>query len=214
MPLFAAFVRHGTATRLIQLSMNTLTKTISASLCAMFLSYPVHAQQEQSGSETDPVYLFNEICYTQVPSVHKIQGMALKFAWEPMGGEDLQRFTTIKTPTLLEGWDIRLEQRIYRLGVVQSEPSDTFIASFPELADATATSCTLVLDGRDDAQTILDRLNSMIGKAPSTQNIADEELLTTTWSGGNDSIKVFVFLKTDKLDRANLMNVTIVAVPE
>jgi len=188
-------------------------KSTAAALAVLFFSSTANAQ-EQSGTETDPVYLFNEICYTQVPDVKKINNMATRFAWEPMGGEDLERFTTIKEPAVLEGWDMRLSQRIYRLGLVQSEPSDAFIKSFPDLADATATSCTMVLDGQDDAQTIFDRLNTLIGKAPTTTEVPDGELLTTTWSGGNDELKVFVFLKTDAIKRANLMNVTIVTAKE
>ena len=178
---------------------------------AACMSVAVVAQSTEPGSETDPVYLFNEICYTQVPDVGKIQDMATRFAWNPMGGEDLERFTSIKEPSLLKGWDIRLENRIYRLGIVQSAPNDTFINSFPDLADATATSCTMVLDGQDDGQIIFDRMNTMVGKAPSSEKVEDGQLLTTTWSGGNDALKVFVFYKTDGLDRANLINVTIVA---
>lgn len=169
------------------------------------------AQDTQGGDETDPVYLFNETCYAQVPDVKKIQEMAKRFAWNPMGGEDLERFTTIKEPDFLEGWDIRLSNRIYRLGLVRSEPSDAFITSFPNLADAVATSCTFVLDGQDDAQIIFDRMNVLVGKAPISKDVPDSELLTTTWSGGNDTLKVFVFLKTDAIGRANLMNVTIIS---
>lgn len=191
--------------------MNASTlKRITLSLSCL-LSAGVFAQQAEQQDETDPVYLFNEICYTQVPNVAQIQDMAERFAWGPMGGKDLERFTSIKTPTILEGWDIRLSQRIYRLGIVQSEPSDSFIQTFPDMADGVATSCTMVLDGQDDAQTIYERLNVMVGKEPTTRDVPDDQLLTTTWSGGNDSIKVFVFLKTDAIDRANLMNVTIVA---
>jgi len=189
-------------------------KSVITALAAILLSCTASAQETQAGSETDPVYLFNEVCYTQVPDVRKIQEMAKRFAWEPMGGEDLERFTTIKTPDLLEGWDMRLAQRIYRLGIVQSEPNDAFVKSYPELADALATSCTMVLDGQDDAQTILNRMNSMIGKGPTSLNVPEDELLTTTWSGGNDTVKVFVFLKADAINRANLMNVTIVAASE
>lgn len=191
--------------------MKTSKKSITTTLAAALLSCSAYAQDPKSGNETDPVYLFNEICYTQVPSVSKIQDMATRFAWVPMGGQDLERFTTIKKPALLEGWDIRLADRIYRLGIVQSEPSDAFILSYPELDSATATSCTMVLDGQDDAQTIFDRMTSMVGKAPTAQAVPDGELLTTTWSGGNDTVKVFVFLKTDAINRANLMNVTIVS---
>lgn len=194
-------------------TMNTLIKKLTSVAAVGLLCSNAFAQSGQSagqGSETDPVYLFNEVCYTQVPDVAKIKDMAKRFAWGPMGGDDLQRFTTIKTPSLLEGWDIRISERIYRLGIVQSPPSDSFIASFPDMADGTATSCTLVLDGRDDAQILLERLNAMVGKAPTTADVPDDLLLTTTWSGGNDTVKVFVFYKTDALERANLMNVTIV----
>jgi len=164
----------------------------------------------EAGDESDPVFLFNEICYTQVPDVASIQDMAKRFAWEPMGGDDLQRFTTIKTPALLEGWDMRLSERIYRIGIVQSEPSDALVASFPDLASATATSCSMVLDGQDEGQIIFDRMTTLVGKAPDSQDQPENELLTTTWSGGNTDVKVFVFLKTDRLKRANLMNVTII----
>jgi len=194
---------------IIKLMKILIRKIIVPLFVGSVLSTNVNAQGEQ-GSETDPVYLFNEICYTQVPDVQKIKDMAKRFAWVPMGGEDLERFTTIKTPSLLEGWDIRLSERIYRLGIVQSEPSDSFIASFPDMADGSATSCTLVLDGRDEAQLILERLNTMVGKEPTTKDVADAQQLTTTWSGGNDTVKVFVFYKTDALQRANVINVTIV----
>ncbi len=183
------------------------------SLCAQAFSQDTAQQAgpvSQAGGETDPVFLFNEICYSQVPDVSAIADMAKRFAWEPMGGDDLQRFTTIKTPTLLEGWDMRLSERIYRIGIVQSEPSNALMASFPDLTDATATSCSMVLDGQDDAQLIFDRMVTLVGKAPDNQDQPDEALLTTTWSGGNADVKVFVFLKTDRLKRANLMNVTIV----
>lgn len=189
--------------------MKILIRKLMPLIVGSVLSTSAYAQTEQ-GSETDPVYLFNEVCYTQVPDVAKIQDMAKRFAWGPMGGEDLERFTTIKTPSLLKGWDIRLSERIYRLGIVQSEPSDSFIGSFPGMADGTATSCTMVLDGRDDAQLILERLNTMVGKEPTTKDVADAQQLTTTWSGGNDTVKVFVFFKTDALQRANVINVTIV----
>jgi len=157
---------------------------------------------------TDPVFLFNEICYTQVPDVKSIQDMAKRFAWVPMGDEDLQQITSFKTPSLLDGWDIRLGERIYRLGIVQSEANDSFIRTFPDMAGGTITGCTMVLDGQDDAQTIFDRLNVLLGKEPASRDVPEGELLTTTWAGGNDKVKVIVFLKTDADNRANLMNLT------
>ncbi len=190
--------------------MKILKKNVFLLLVGSAFFTSVSAQTAEPGSESDPVYLFNQICYTQVPDVAKIQDMAKRFAWNPMVGEDLERFTTLKTPSLLEGWDFLLSERIYRLVVVQSEPSDSFLATFPDMADGTATSCTLVLDGGDDADVIYERLTTMVGKEPTSKDAPDSQLLTTTWAGGIDTIKVFVFYKTDALKRANLINVTIV----
>ena len=169
--------------------------------------------QDTASPETDPVYLFNEICYTQVPDVGSIEDMAKEFEWIPLNDEKLESFTSVKTPMLLKGWDIPLEERIYRTVLVRSEPLASFVESFPDMADSIATSCTMVLDGKDKAQTIFDRMNVLIGKAPSSTNVPDDQLLTTTWSGGNEALKVFVFLKIDAMDRANLINVTIFANP-
>ena len=168
-------------------------------------------QSEVPETTTDPVFLFNRACYAQVPVVKNIIDMSTRFAWEQMGGEDLKQFTSLEKPDLLEGWDVRLSKRIYRLGVVQSPPSEQFNKNFPEFKDGTATACTLVLDGEDDADIILGRMNTLVGKEPISSDVPDGELLTTTWAGGNEDFKVFVFFKSDKANRANLLNVTILS---
>ena len=168
-------------------------------------------QSEVPESTTDPVFLFNRVCYAQVPIVKNIEDMSTRFAWERMGGEDLKQFTSLEKPDYLEGWDVRLSKRIYRLGVVQSRPSEAFNKNFPDFKDGTATACTLVLDGEDDADIILGRMNTLVGKEPASADVPDGELLTTTWAGGNEDFKVFVFFKSDQQNRANLLNVTILS---
>ncbi len=183
-----------------------------AGLVSVFTANTAIAQQaETSGDETDPVYLFNEICYTQVPNVEQIQNMATRFAWSPMGGIDLEQFTALENPDVLKGWDIPIEKRIFRLGLVQSAPAAEFVANFPSFANGQTTSCTLVMDGRDAAEVILERMNALTRKAPLTSDVPEGNLLTTTWAGGNDDVKVFAFLKTDAANgSANLINVTLV----
>ncbi len=170
------------------------------------------AQQSAAtaGDETDPVYLFNEICYTQVPNVDQIQDMATRFAWGPMGGTDLEQFTALESPDLLKGWDIQIDKRIFRLGLVQSAPAAEFVATFPTFENGQTTSCSLVMDGQDAADVILQRLNTLTRKTPASSDVPDGDLLATTWAGGNDDVKVFVFLKTDKTGSANLINVTLI----
>jgi len=168
-------------------------------------------QQEVPENSTDPVFIFNRVCYAQVPVVKNIEDMSTRFAWERMSGEDLKQFTPLENPEYLQGWDVRLSQRLYRLGVVQSRPNEQLRNDFPDFADGMATACSLVLDGRDEADIILGRMNTLMGKEPASTDVPDGELLTTTWAGGNEDFKVFVFFKSDKQDRANLLNVTILS---
>lgn len=193
--------------------MNNFRAITTAAFAATMLATSAFAQQQSEVPEntTDPVFLFNRVCYAQVPVVKNIEEMSTRFAWEQMGGEDLKQFTTLENPDYLEGWDVRLSKRIYRLGVVQSPPSEQFNENFPEFKDGTATACTLVLDGEDDADIILGRMNKLVGKEPISADVPDGELLTTTWAGGNEDFKVFVFFKSDKQNRANLLNVTILS---
>ena len=193
--------------------MKIISKITTTAFTATMLATSAMAQQQSEVPEstTDPVFLFNRVCYAQVPVVKNIEDMSTRFAWEIMGGEDLKQFTTLEKPDYLEGWDVRLSQRIYRLGVVQSKPSETFNKNFPEFKEGTATACTLVLDGEDDADIILARMNTLVGKGPISSDEPDGKLLTTTWAGGNDDFKVFVFFKSDKQNRANLLNVTILS---
>lgn len=165
----------------------------------------------QEGSETDPVYVFNEVCYTKVPAVEAIREMALRLAWNPITGDDLGRFTSMKNPDLLEGWDMQVGKRLYRLGIVQSDPSDAMKQNFPDFSAGTATSCTLVLDGEDDAAEISTRMQTLAGKEPASRDVAEGPLKTTTWAGGNADFKVFLFSKVNDTGKGGLLNVTILA---
>ena len=193
--------------------MKIFKKITTAAFAVGLLTASAFAQQQSEVPETttDPVFLFNRACYAQVPVVKNIVDMSTRFAWEQMGGEDLKQFTSLENPDFLEGWDVRLSKRIYRLGVVQSRPSETFNKNYPDFKEGTATACTLVLDGEDAADIILGRMNTLVGKEPASSDVPDGELLTTTWAGGNEDFKVFVFFKSDKSNRANLINVTILS---
>ena len=68
-----------------------------------------------------------------------------------------------------------------------------------------------MLDGNDEADVILNRMNSLANKQPVSTDVPDGELLTTTWAGGNEDFKVFLFYKSDLKGKANLLNVTILS---
>ena len=168
---------------------------------------PVVAQQ----SDTDPVFVFNRICYSQVPNVRAIEDMAARFAWERIGGEDLRQFSPVDEPGLLAGWDARIEDRIYRVGIVQSGLTSSFREAFPDFANGTATGCTIVLDGSDETDGIRERMTTLAGKEPGSTAVPDEDLLTTTWAGGNADFKVFLIMKSGTSGKANVLNVTILS---
>ncbi len=168
------------------------------------------AATEQS-DEADPVYVFNEVCYSKVPALDAIRDMATRLSWNPISGDDLKRFTALKNPDLLEGWDMQVGERLFRLGIVQSRPIESMAKTFPDFADGTATSCTLVLDGQDEAGAIAARMQSLAGKEPASRDVPEGELKTTTWAGGNADYKVFLFSKTDESGNGGLLNVTILA---
>ncbi|MEO0328292.1 MAG: hypothetical protein AAF217_06800 [Pseudomonadota bacterium] len=167
--------------------------------------------QDQSDEAVDPVSMFNELCYTKVPSIKAINDMATRFAWEPMGGEDLKQFTTIQNPEVLLGWDVRFSERLFRLGVVQSKLGAEIESRFPGFSGGDATSCMIVLDGQDSGQSVLDGMNQLAGKEPYEKNVLKDGLFGTSWAGGNEVFKVFLVVKTDQQKQANLISVSILA---
>jgi len=170
-----------------------------------------HAQQSNlSASATDPVLVFNRICYAQVPVLDNIRDMATRLAWEPMGGEDLEGFTQLESPDVLEGWDVRIAQKLYRLGIVQDNVGEGLKKAFPDFVDGKTTNCTLILDGTDNADAVLERMNILAGKKADSTNIPDNSQLTTTWTGGNEDFKVFLIYKS-RNEKAELLSVTILA---
>jgi len=192
--------------------MKFLRKTLAAITASLILGTSAYAQSAAVPiQDTDPVLVFNRVCYAQVPVVENIRKLSAEMAWNPMGGEDLKQFTALETPDVLEGWDVKIAQRLYRLGVVQSKPSEVFNKNFPDFKGGVATACTLILDGEDEADVILKRMNSLARKEPNSENVDDGTLLTTTWSGGNEDFKVFLFMKSNKFNKANLLNVTILS---
>ncbi len=194
--------------------MNSLLKLCAAAFISMSAPILAFAQSDAPTNDTDPVLVFNRVCYAQVPVLDNIRQLAQQQAWKPMAGEDLQQFTTSENTAVLEGWDVKITQRLYRLGIVQDSVSGNFKENFPDFSDGTVTSCSLVLDGRDSAEIILERMVTLAQKDPVSTNVPDGDLLTTTWAGGNEDFKVFLFLKTDAKGNANLLNVTILSKAE
>lgn len=166
---------------------------------------PAHA----AGEDTDPVFVFNRICYAQVPKLDAIRDMARKLAWRAITDADLKRFTTIENPDTLEGWDAQVGERLFRVAIVQSGLTAKMKQTFPKLGAGKATSCMLVLDEQHDAAAFGANMQVLAGKAPVSRDVAEGDLLTTTWAGGNADLKVFLFSKAKKDGRGGLLNVTI-----
>jgi len=157
----------------------------------------------------DPVYVFNRICYAQVPDLKAIQAMSTKLAWRAMPKEDLEQFRSFDDPTVLAGWDAQVGERLFRVGITQSGLTDAMKASFPELAQGTATSCSIVLDDQQDAAEFTPKMNALAGKEAASKDVPVGLLRTTTWAGGSAELKVFLFAKSPPTGKGGLLNVTI-----
>ena len=173
------------------------------------LSTPIIAQDTNSEVNPDPVYVFNRTCYAQVPNVEAIRTMATKLAWRAMNNDELEEFKNSDNPTSLDGWDVQVGERLFRVGVTQSGLSPKLTASFPDFANGVATSCSLVLDDQQDGDLLLANMQTLAGKDPISADVPEGLLRTTTWGGGNDDLKVFLFAKVPATGKGGLLNVTI-----
>lgn len=161
--------------------------------------------------EADPVFVFNKVCYSQVPSIRAIRDMATRLAWQAIEKTDLKAFSPDANPEVLEGWDVQVGKKFFRLGLVRTVVIDKFNQTFPDFADGTATSCTLVLDGGSNAAQVSEGMQKLAGKEPASKDVPDGEFRTTTWAGGNDDYKVFLISKAAAAGETGLLNVTILA---
>ena len=161
--------------------------------------------------EADPVFVFNKVCYSQVPSIGAIRDMATRLAWQALEKTDLKPFSPDPAPEVLQGWDVQVGKKFFRLGLVRTAVSEKFKQTFPDFADGTATSCTLVLDGGSDAVKVSEGMQKLAGKEPASKDVPDGEFRTTTWAGGNENYKVFLISKAAAAGETGLLNVTILA---
>ena len=158
---------------------------------------------------TDPIFVFNRICYAKVPNVRKIEDMAARLAWRLMPDEDLAQFKLVDDPSYLRGWDAQVGERLYRVGVVQSKLSAKMIETFPDFAEGTATSCSMILDDQMPAEKFMPNMQKLAGREPVSRDVPEGGLLTTTWAGGNADLKVFLFAKSPPTGKGGLLNVTV-----
>ena len=181
------------------------------SLNGMALTFGVTARAQSAGEGTDPVFVFNRICYAQVPNLDAIRDMSRRLAWRAITGDDLKRFTTIEKPDVLEGWDVQVGERLFRLGITQSGLNDKMKSTFPELGSGTATSCIMVLDEFNKASVFMANMQTLAGKKPVSKDVNEGDLLTTTWAGGNAQLKVFLVAKANTSGRGGLLSVTVLS---
>ncbi len=168
------------------------------------------AQESSTGENPDPVFVFNRICYAQVPNLEAIRNMALKLAWRSMPKEDLEEFKSYENPTALQGWDVQVGERLFRVGITQAPLSGSLKKSFPEFSGGTATSCSLVLDDQQEAVVFMPNMQTLAAKEPVSKDVPEGLLRTTTWAGGNDDLKVFLFAKAPPTGKGGLLNVTVI----
>ena len=192
--------------------MKRATVLVAGLLAGAFFTLPASAQQAASADKgpIDTVFTFNEICYGRVPNLGAIRDMALELAWKPLSVGDLEAFGDRDKLDILQGWDVQVGEKFYRLGVSQGPLAEEARSAFPGFENGMTTSCSMVLDGSDPNQEIAANMQRLAGKEPVSTGVAEGDLLTTTWAGGNDEIKVFLFNKATTFGDGGVLAVTVI----
>ncbi len=177
-----------------------------ATLLCIGANTPSFAQE----ASVDPVFAFNRICYTKVPNVEAIKRLAAELAWIPITKEsDLAAFAPGSDPKAVSGWDAKIGKQLYRVGIVQDGLNDRQRELFPDFAKGRATTCTMVVDEEQDGAQMLANMQVLAGREPLSRDVAEGALRTTTWAGGNESLKVFLIGKTTEDGKGGLLAVTV-----
>ena len=188
---------------------------LSAAFLTAGLSVSAFAQEATesvAGSgefNPDPVYVFNRICYAQVHDLPGIRKMSVELAWRSMEDADLNQFKGPEEPLLIDGWDVQVGERLFRVGITKTPVSQSMIKTFPDFAGGTASSCSVILDDQMEASEFMPNMQRLVGKEPVSRDVPEGLLRTTTWAGGNADLKVFVFAKAPPTGKGGLLNVTI-----
>lgn len=174
------------------------------------LSGAAVAQESGTSEPIDTVSVFNQICYSKVPSLQAIRDMALELAWKPLDNDDLAAFGNKDNLVSLEGWDVQVGEKFYRVGISTAPVAEEAQKLFPGFENGVTTSCSMVLDGSDPNEQIAAGMQNLAGKEPASSGVEEEDLLTTTWAGGNEDIKVFLFNKMTKAENGGVLAVTVI----
>jgi len=200
--------------------MKTLLATLTL-MSGLILTFSVLAASTETADKPSPpnvpystkpdnvnaVFVFNRVCYGQMPHIDGIITMSTKLGWSPLDTEVLEQLSPASKSDKVVGWDTPIGKRAFRVTLVQGAIPPALIETFPDFKTGQSTSCTLVLDGRDKGEVLLEQLGKLAGKEPAKKEVFKDGLYTTTWAGGNADVKVFLIAKTDKMKLGTLINV-------
>ena len=168
---------------------------------------PPNVPNSTKADDVNAVFVFNRVCYGQVPNIDGIITMSDELGWSPLATEELAQLATTSKSDKVYGWDTPIGERAFRVTLVQGAIAPKLIETFPDFKNGQSTSCTLVLDGQDQGKELLQQLGKLAGKEPAKKEVFKDGLYTTTWAGGNFDIKVFLIAKTDQMKLGTLINV-------
>ena len=167
------------------------------------------ASADKADNNPDPVFVFNRICYAQVHDLLAIRNMSTKLAWRSMQPDELEQFKGDQELEILDGWDVQVGERLFRVGITKGGATPSMAKTFPDLAKGKVSTCSIILDDQQLASEFMPNMQKLVGKEPVSRDVPEGLLRTTTWAGGNADLKVFVFAKAPPTGKGGLLNVTI-----
>lgn len=164
-----------------------------------------------TGEGLDPVSVFNRVCYSKVPSTQAIEDMALELGWKLLAPSEMIAFGKPEQFSYFKGWDVQIGEAFYRVGLTQQGVQGALADQFPDFSKGMATSCTMVLGDDHKAEQVAADIQALAGKEPVSSAVDEGSVTSTTWAGGNEKYKVFLFNKVSKTGSDGLLTVTIVS---
>lgn len=94
---------------------------LSASLSADSTDKPAPPNVPDSTSATDvnAVFVFNRVCYGQIPNIEGIISMSDELGWSPLSIDELSQLSTVSESDKVFGWDTPIGERAFRVTLVQ-----------------------------------------------------------------------------------------------
>ena len=101
---------------------------------------PPNVPNSIKANDVNAVFVFNRVCYGQMPHIDGIVTMSDELGWSPLATEELAQLSTSSESDKIFGWDTPIGERAFRVTLVQGAIAPKLIETFPDFKKGQSTS--------------------------------------------------------------------------